>query len=315
MNKIVHFIVHSKVAAYTATLLCIVVWAFYAVERGNGIDVCGSLGMSLCVLMGYLSVRVGREHSFTGMKDMLPATLFFMGVAMAPQMIPGGVEDVHLILFPLACYLLLRTYRNRMAMGNYFLAFALIGVECLLSAPLLLVLPWLVLCGIFMESLHGRTLFAALWGLLFPYWVIGSVLFLTDKTFLAVSYFEHILPSTPATYSLGDTDLWISPPGLQLLWALLLALPGSVMILFDRTMKLQVSAGFRLLIVSLLVLLVAIAVFPAYYSALFPCVLSYASLIGAVFFLKNRGRAKNIYLVLLLILWLFSLNLTYGVIF
>ena len=304
MNKIAHFIVNSKAATHVAVLLCVVMWGSQSVLAG-GVSLSGGVGLLLFLAMGYLSVRVAREHSFNDAKNALPATLFFMGCAIAPQANLTYGDEVHFILFAIACYILLRTYRSRSAMGSYFLAFALVGVLCLITPSLLLTLPFLVLCGAFMESLHVRTFFASLWGLLLPYWVMAGVLFLTDRLGIVVPYFEQIgLGACNVFDVLVTTQQW-----LQFLWALLLALPGSVMVLLNRTMKLQTSAGFRLLIVSLMILFIAIWLFPICYPALFPCALLYSSLIGTTLFVGNNGRAKNIYLTVLLIFWLFSLGL------
>lgn len=311
MQKLARFIVHSEAAAYIAALLCLVIWVVWRVEQGGKVDAYACLGLLLCIVIGYLSVKVGRELSFIGAKNALPATLFFMGCAMVPQMIPRGEDVAHLVLSPMVCYLLLRTYRDRNAMGRYFLAFVLVGVECLLQPSLLLTLPFLVICGTFMESLHKRTLLAALWGLLCPYWVVGCMLFLTDRTGVVVSYFGQILPSLFGGASVLDSF----QHGAQLCWALLLVIPGSVGIVLDHTMRLQSSAGFRLLITSLVVLLVTIVLFPMTYSELFLCVLFYASLIGSTFFIRNMTRAKNIFLVALLFAWLLMLGYMYGTTF
>ena len=96
---------------------------------------------------------------------------------------------------------------------------------------------------------------------------------------------------------------------MQLLWVLLLVLPGSVMVLLDRTMRTQANAGYRLLMLTLVVLLITVVVSPAYYSMLSPCILLYASLIGATMFVGSEGRARNIYLVTLLVFWLAFLGL------
>ncbi len=311
MNKIAHFIMHGKAAAYIAALLCVVAWVIRLVEQEGRVDVYACLGLLLCIVVGYLSVKVSRELSFNEVKNTLPATLFFMGCAIAPQIIPMREDAVHIVLFPLACYALLRTYRDRSAMGCYFLAFALVGIECLLIPSLLLTLPFLVLCGAFMDSLHKRTFFAALWGVLFPYWVVGSILFLTDRMELVASYSGQILSSLFCRRPVLDSfQLWA-----QLLWMLLLVLPGSVGILLDHTMRLQGSAGFRLLITSFMVLLVTVALFPMTYPVLLPCGLLYASLIGSTFFVRNMTRAKNIFLVVLLLVWLLIFGYTYGTVF
>ena len=304
MNKLAHFIVYSKAAAYIAALLYIAMWCSQSVLT-EGFTLSNTLGLLLSLVVGCLSVRVAREYSFNNAKNELPATLFFMGCAIAPQTSFVCRDGAHFILFTIACYILLRTYRSRSAMGSYFLAFALVGSQCLMAPSLLLTLPWLVLCGVFMESLHVRTFFAALWGLLFPYWMMAGLLFLTDSVGLIAPYFEQVLQSASSVpNALASPQQW-----MQLLWVFLLALPGSIMILFNRTMKLQTSAGFRLLIISLVVLLVTIWLSPSCSSALLPCVLLFSSLIGTTLFVANGGRAKNIYLIVLLILWLFILGL------
>ena len=303
MNKLAHFIVHSKAATYIAALLCLVVWVLHLVGQGG--EASDYLALLVWAFAIFLSLRVGRELSYNEARSSLPVTLFFMGCSMVPQMGLGAGALSHFVLFSTACYTLLRTYRDRDAMGRYFLAFALIGVQCLMEPPLLLTLPWVVLCGAFMESLHGRAFFASLWGLLLPYWVTCGVLFLTDRTALIVPYLGQILP-TPSPMSIMQSapQLWA-----QLLWILLLALPGSVMVLLDRTMRAQASAGYRLLMLALIVLLITVAISPAYYAMLSPCILLLSSLVGATMFVGNEGRARNIYLVMLLFFWLASLGL------
>lgn len=304
MNKVVRFIIHSKAAAYIAALLYIAVWCCRSVLAGD-FSLSGCLGLLVTLVVGYLSIKVAREFSFGDGKNTLPATLFFMGCAVAPRLSLSGGEGMHLILFSAACYVLLRTFRSRNAMGGYFLAFTLVGMQCLMTPTLLLALPCLVLCGAFMGSLHTRTLLAALWGLLCPFWMVGAVLFLMDRTGFVVPYLERILPSVssvPAVF--GSLQLWMPLP-----WALLLAVPSSVVVLLNRTMKLQASAGLRFVILSFVVLLVAVCLSPDCYVALLPSVLVVASLIGAGLFAGSNGRVRNIYLLVLMILWIIAVGL------
>jgi hypothetical protein len=135
--------------------------------------------------------------------------------------------------------------------------------------------------------------------------VTCGVLFLTDKTALIVPYIGQILPAPSAMPSvLNDPQPWA-----QLLWVSLLALPGSVLVLFNRTMRIQANAGYRLLMLALVVLLITVVISPAYYAMLSPCILLYTSLIGATMFVGSEGRARNIYLVTLLVFWLAFLGL------
>ena len=301
MRKLAHFIIYSKAATYIAALLCVGIWVLHLIEEGW--DAHNYFTLQIWLFAGYLSMKIRRELSYNEARSSLPITLFFMGCSMAPQMGLGWSGVLHFVLFSTACYALLRTYRNRNAMGCYFLAASLIGVQCLMEPPLLLTLPWIMLCGAFMESLHGRTLLASLWGLLLPYWMTLGVLFLTDRLALIAPYIEQILPAT-SLMQLSSSQLWI-----QLLWVLLLALPGSVLVLLNRTMRIQANAGYRLFMLALVVLLVTIVTFPMCYSLLAPCILLYASLIGATMFVDNENRVRNIYLVTLSAFWLVFLGM------
>lgn len=297
MNKLAHFIVHSKAAAYIAALLYVCVWVLRTVGQGGAFAPSGYIGLLLSLIVGYLSVKVGRELSFIDARNVLPATLFFMGCAIVPQLESEPAGYIQSILYPAACYTLLRTYRDRSAMGSYFMAFVLIGVACLQAPPLLLTLPLTVVCGAFMESLHGRTFFAALWGLLSPYWVAFCVLFLTDRIDVIPAYLGSIALSRGV--GPGLSQVWAEG-----LWMLLLALSGSVTMLLHRGMKLQAKASYRLLMVALLVLLVTVAISPGLYLSLRYCVLLYVSLIGSTLFVGNSSRSLNIFLLLLFIFWL-----------
>lgn len=305
MNKIVQLIMRSKAAVYIAALLCLALWTCQVVYCKTGSD--GLLSMLLCPIMGYLLLKMSRDFSLNDVRCTFPATLFFMGCAIAPQIVSSNNELLHLVLFPLACYLLLCTYRKHSAMGSYFVAFALLGIECLLSPPLLLLFPLLVFLCASIGSLRIRTFFAAIWGLLFPYWVVGGVLFLLGNTEPVGDYFGQILLFGAWDTLPNDYRLWF-----PLVWALLLALPGSVVALLNRAMKLQANVVFRFLIMAFALLLLSLVLFPFLYVSLLPCVLLFASLIGSVLFVKDGGRVQNIYFFILLVFWAASLFFVYG---
>ena len=295
MKRFIHFITYSKAAPYIAALLCVVSWCI----RVEAKTLTGFLWLLCSLLVGYLLIKVNREFSLSDSKSLLPTTFYFMGCCMAPDLLAQHGAGVHIILFSLAGYVLLQTYRERYAMGRYFLAFTLIGIQCLLAPPLLLTFPWLVLCGTFMESLSARSFFAALWGLLFPFWVAFGVLFLTDRMEVVAPYFEQVVSAVSTTLPPQPMSHWWN----LLLWPLLIVLPGSIGILLNRTMKLQASAGFRLLIGALVVLFVTMWLSSVHYAVLLPCVWLIAALIGSAMFTFSDSRAKNIYLIVLLLIW------------
>ena len=101
MNKIVQLIMRSKAAVYIAALLCLALWTCQVVYCKTGSD--GLLSMLLCPIMGYLLLKMSRDFSLNDVRCTFPATLFFMGCAIAPQIVSSNNELLHLVLFPLAC--------------------------------------------------------------------------------------------------------------------------------------------------------------------------------------------------------------------
>lgn len=292
--------VYSKAAVCIAALLCIASWWVQTEAKG----VVGILTLVLCLALGYLLLRANRELSLNDTKCTLPATLFYMGCALLPDLLVLRGVGLNFSLFSIACYLLLRTYRDREAMGRYFLAFSLIGAECLMAPRLLFTLPLLVLMGAFVESLHARSFFAALLGLLLPYWVAFCALFLTDRVGEMAQFFDFANAGIPSMGVFVMSGVSLPLSALPMLWALLLALPGCVKLLLDRTLKQRANGGYRFLMGVVAVLVLTVAVSGNLYLMLLPGILLLSSFIGASLFVGNRSRAKNIYLVLLLALWL-----------
>ena len=144
MQKLVRFMTYSKAASYVAASLCVVSWCLLTTER-----LVPLVGHLLLILMaGYLLVRTNRVFSLSDTKSTLPATLFYLGCALAPDLLSSRGTALHLVLLATAFHLLLRTHRSRHAMGRYFVAFTLIGLQCMLTPPLLLLMPWLVVCAL-----------------------------------------------------------------------------------------------------------------------------------------------------------------------
>ena len=307
MNKLAHFIVHSKAATYIAALLCIVVGIVQMVRDGAGY-LQGGLVLLAYLLAGLLLVRTCRELSLNGGKSTFAATLYYLGCAIAPRLSGSSSEGLVFLLLPAALYLLLRTYRHRFAMGGYFLAFVLVGVACMLVPPLLWAMPLLVLCGILMDSLHGRTLLAALWGLLCPYWVMAGVLFMTDRIGEVPLYLQSLASPLAASRALWGQPLVL----VQWLWMLLLVVPAIVKEWLNHAMRAQANASFRFVTVSFAMMSVAAMAIPGACLALSPCLLLIASLIGSVQFMDTGRRGWNIYLIVLLLLWVLLGGYAYG---
>lgn len=313
MNKISHFILHSWVATAIAALLCMGVWVITLIQ-GEADSPLSYLNPVFYVGVGILIAIHENEHKGIGRhRFTLPATLFFMTCALNPQLAPWQGGILCLILLSAAYRLLLGTYRHPVAMGSYYAAFLLAGTASLVAPQLLYLLPALLLCSSFMQSLHLRTALAALFGALTLYWTAFCVLFLTDSTHLITPFVDELTASALPRLlllqvPLGRGDTFALPMTVvQLAWTLMLVLPAAVYHLKSTT-KVRSRAGRLMQLCLMGLLLAAMLALPALRAPLQPTVVSLTAILSHGFF-TPAGKGRNIWLIVLLSLWLLILGL------
>lgn len=309
MKKIIHFIAHSRVASIVAALFLVCACLLNIDGAGllssmdDGQGRVAYLPMIGALFLAYASVKAIVEYSLSGSRTPLSGTLFLMGCAVAPSVVCSSSGFVSSLLLALACYILLRTYRDPLSMGSYFAAFVLVGIATFVTPSLLwgglLLLP----CCIPLHSLRGRTVMAALLGLLACYWVAFGLLYLTDNMAL-LSRFLDSLVFTPPTFSIavfGSADFLSR--SLPMLWVLMLLIPGTATILSDTTLNLRSRSCYYFFIAIAGILLLVLLVIPALYDSLLPLLLLLVAYVGMPLFAGAVSRSKSIYLILLLIVW------------
>ena len=312
MNKLSHFLISSWAATAIAALLCMAIW-IDAIMQGDTADVLSYMNLLIYLAFGVLIGRYG-DPTTGNRKATLPATLFFMSCAINPQLVPWQEATLYLPVIAGAYHILLGTYRNPAAMGSYFAAFCLIGIASLHSPQLLYLTPILILCSGFMQSLHVRTALAALFGILAPYWIAFGVLFLTDSTHLIAPFIDELTTAPPQAVAqlhlpLGEGNTLAVPmPIVQLVWTLLLVLPGIVHHLLSTTSKVRTRANRYLQIGYMATLLVATLLLPSLYTALQPVVVALAAIVSYDFFTTEK-KSHNIWLIALFVIWLLILGL------
>ena len=315
MPKLSHFIIYSRVATLIATLLCMGIW-IYTIVQGHTGGPLTYLNLLLYLIFGMLIGNTGERTDTSSRKPTLGATLFFMSCALNPQFAPWQESTLCLMLIGTAYHIIAGTYRSRTAMGSYFAAFCMIGIATLYAPQLLYLTPLLILCCGFMQSLHLRTLLAALFGLLAPYWTAFCILFLTDSTHLIQPFVEELTTlashtSQPLHIPIsGGHTLAIPMMAVQCVWTLLLALPAIVHHIVAGTTKVKFRAARYVQLGSLGTLLIGTLLLPSLYATLYPVVVALTASISYGFFATdNRSRGQNIWLITLFIIWLLILSL------
>ena len=306
---------HSRAATAIAALLCMGIWVYTIIDNGDA-GVLSYLNLLLYLIFGLLISSSDERLSVGSQKTTFPTTLFFMSCAINPQLAPWQEATACLILMIAANHILTGTYRRHTAMGSYFIAFVLIGIASMSTPQLLYLIPALILCCGFMQSLHLRTAIASLLGVLTPYWIAFCILFLTDNIHLAKSFTEELstgiiqeYDSLYIPYGEGG-NLAIPIIAIQCLWTLLLVLPAIVHHILTSASKVKTRAVRYVQIGYISTLLIGTLILPSLYMTLQPTVVTLTATIGYGFFIaENKNYGRNIWLVILLVIWLSILGL------
>ena len=317
MKKIAHFIVHSKAAPLIAALLCLFMWGYTsAQDNTHGWSVAlPYISLLAYVLVGCLLIRINSKFDFNSKRSTFPVTLLFLCCAINPQLDTWDRGMVILLLMTSAISIILHTYRRRHSMGSYFMAFCLMSIGSLYIPQLLYLMPVLLLCCKLMQSLHIRSTFAALLGVLLPYWTAFCVLFLTDNT-QRIKPFVELLTSgyshsfTQLLIPIGDSyTLTLPTIAIQIFWLLLLITPAATTLLYTVSQRVQTRAAMFLQCTMAIALIIASLILPSLYEPLQPTIILLSALIGSTLFIGQGSRGQNIWLVILLLLWLLIASL------
>ena len=313
MNKIAHFIAHSKAATIVAALLCVFIWGYTFIQSdvGGWHMMLSLFHFIVYAFAGILLIRINSKFAGDSQKITLPSTLFFMCCAIIPHWAVWLPGTILLVLMVVAISILLHTYRDLQSMGSYFVAFALLSAGSLYVPQLLFLIPVLLLCCGFMQSLNLRAMFAALLGVLLPYWTAFCVLFLADDTqriqpFIELLTGEYSHVFIPLTLPFGEGGNFVLPAiVIQVIWTSLLVLPAVVHLLLAVKSKMQARVALLFQTVFVLVLMIFSLIFPSLYKSLQPIIVSLSAIIGSTLFTDRMSRGKSIWLMMLLLLWLF----------
>ena len=321
VKKIALFIAQSRVAAVIASLLCLGLW-IYSLTGLDGQSVAseskiwGYAIVILYLLAGIAMVRLTKKHAINTKHQLLPMTLLMMGGALSPQLPTMSVGAIQLVLIMVAYHILLDTYRVRYAMSSYFMAFALLGVGSIITPQLLFVVPLLILSATPLQSLHFRAFCASLLGFLLPFWVAFSILFLTDSTHRISEYLASAIPSSypfptdGLCIPINGISVTIPIAAIHLVWILLTLIPASIHVITNVNIKVSVRASLYHTCLLILILLLAILVFPALYHVLLPTVLFLTPILGANFFDVHLSTLwRSVYLVVMTLIWLVFIGL------
>lgn len=147
-------------------LLTFVLWWW---QGGFSFD--SLLSLLLTALVAYIVVETSNIYQILRVRSRMITSVWLMGMACI-----GDYHTFHPVLLStfclaISCYLLFRTYQHPQPVVDVFHTFLFIALGSMAFPPMLFLTPfflWYLI--VFMRSFTARTLFAAIVGLLAPFW-------------------------------------------------------------------------------------------------------------------------------------------------
>lgn len=266
-------------------------------------------GALLVMLSTYMFYRLSGEYSMYNVRTHFGMALF-MAVFGGPAFIVSSLSGMLSLLLALgALFILFSTYQQTQAVGEYQLAFFLLGLATVLSPKWMLLVPvFFVSCGL-LRSMTGRAALASLIGLITPYWIAAGVLYLCDEIDHFILPFQQLFTFVPVDYSCV-TATWI----VSFVFLLFMALPALFLYPTSAyTVKEKARVGYLFLFILFMSATVLVLLQPQLVGEFLPLLMFEACLTVTQMLLAHNERFVGTYLLLLLIVYALYVSEPYWV--
>lgn len=168
-------------------------------------------GSSLLLMFAtvYLFVEINNTCSIVGRRSILHVTFLIFFWGSNPFFSHNIGVNALVFLMALVVYLLFQTYQNTYAVLPCFMLFACLGVGSLLLPYVWCFVPLFILAIQVFRALTLRSFFAALVGLLFPYWLLFVYTFSTWQMSFFYEPFVVFGTSLSAGYGAIPRVAWV----------------------------------------------------------------------------------------------------------
>ena len=191
-NKVATSNFTLPVAAFLTTLL----WCAEGIYTPDRI-----LGWAVCGLTAYFWVETNNAHSLIRIRSRLtPAIYLWMtGCIFSLHPLQDGLIVSCLMLA--SYYLLFKSYQRTEAVSPIFHSFLCLGIGSLFFPQLLFFAPfYLWYATVYLRSLTWRTFWAAMTGLILPYWFMAGYFLYTEDFSRFIGHFRELILFQPIHY-------------------------------------------------------------------------------------------------------------------
>lgn len=292
----------NKAAASSATLpLCaittVLLWCL-----GGSYTAPLLWGWAACAIITYLWAETSNTFSLIRIRTMLTPALYALLAGVAFHLHAFSYSTVVTLCIILSYNSLFRSYQRHDASVPVFHAFLCLSLGSLFLAPLLYFVPfYLWYCIAYLRSLHWRTLWAAILGLVLPYWLVGGYQVAFGSLQWFTAHWNALIPTWPHH---PDSYLAAGYPALSLT-ALVLVVSFIASVHAIRTSfndKIRVRMYTYVLLSQQLLIVLFMALQPQHFKPLSSLLYMNSAPLLAHYFALTSHRLTNLLFVLTLIM-------------
>ena len=284
--------IQNRVAEGSMTLpIAVVVTMMWWLLGASGTLVGSVIGMLLCSLCAYLILELNNENALIRVRSRMMATVYvaLMGAMSFLHTFQSG--HIVMVCMLVTYHVLFRSYQRADSTGWTFYGFAAISLASLFCSYLLYLVPvYLLLMVLYLQSLSLRTLFAALLGVILPYWLWAVYLFIEGRIDQFLRPLAMLLKLPAFDYSMVSVQQILSLAFVVLLS--IISIAHFIATAFSD--KIKVRMLYQFLIFNEVVLLAYVVLFPEQFNLLFMLFTVNSSTLISHYFTLSHGRVSNI---------------------
>lgn len=183
----------SKFTLPAAAFLCTLLWCAEGIYTPGRI-----LGWAVCGLTAYFWVETNNAHSLVRIRSRLTPAIYLWMTGCIFSLHPLQEGSIASCLMLASYYLLFKSYQRAEAVGPIFHSFLCLGIGSLFFPQLLFFAPFYLWYAVaYLRSLTWRTFWAAMAGLILPYWLAAGYFLYTGDFGRIAGHFRELILFQP----------------------------------------------------------------------------------------------------------------------
>lgn len=158
------------------------------------------ISWGICMLVTYLWIETNNTYSLLRIRSRLTPAIYALLMSIMFFLHPLQENFYVSCSMLVSYYLLFRAYQQPYAILPMFHAFLAIGIGSLFFPQLLYFVPfYLWYSALHLRALTGRTFWAAMIGIILPYWFLAGYYFYTDNFEPFLTHFKQLAVFQPVS--------------------------------------------------------------------------------------------------------------------